>query len=55
MSGLGTMRYENGDVFEGEYSNSMRNGEGILKLKNEKKIIKGIWRENEVIRNGEMS
>lgn len=39
---------ENGDVFKGTYKNGMRDGDGILTLKEEKKVFKGVWAENEL-------
>lgn len=42
------MKYGNGDIFEGFYEGSERKGPGVLKLKKEHTVIKGIWENNEL-------
>jgi hypothetical protein len=40
-----TVQYSNGDVYNGEMANGMRNGYGVLCLKNEERY-QGQWRNN---------
>lgn len=47
--GIGRLKMSNGDVYNGMFENNMKNGHGILELKSEKKIIKGIWADNHLI------
>ena len=37
-TGLGTMTYKNGDIYEGYFENGMRNGFGTLTTKRGKKM-----------------
>jgi hypothetical protein len=40
----------NGDVYNGMFENNKKHGHGVMDLKSEKKIIKGIWAENCLIK-----
>ena len=48
-SGMATINYPNGDIFKGEMSKNKKNGEGVLKHKADKRIIKGVWKDNKLI------
>lgn len=43
---MGILKFANGDVYNGMFENNKRNGHGILDLKSEKRIIKGLWANN---------
>ena len=43
---MGRLESSNGDIFNGMFENNKKNGHGILDLKQERRIIKGIWKNN---------
>ena len=42
-SGEGKLIKANGDIFEGEFKDNKRNGPGILKIKETKRRLEGVW------------
>jgi hypothetical protein len=44
-SGTGTMRYANGDVFEGQWANDMKNGPGVYYYA-DGAVYEGVWQED---------
>ncbi len=44
-SGKGTMRYANGDLFEGEWANDMKNGPGVYYYA-QGAVYEGMWQED---------
>ena len=45
-SGKGKMTYGNGDVFEGEWANDMKNGRGVHYYTARRKVYEGTWQED---------
>ena len=44
-SGTGTMRYANGDIFEGQWANDMKNGPGVYYYA-DGAVYEGVWQED---------
>jgi hypothetical protein len=51
--GFGIMSYSNGEYYEGNWLNGLKHGEG--KYKNFKKMIKGEWKNGELVNEVEGS
>ncbi|CAD8068837.1 unnamed protein product [Paramecium sonneborni] len=51
LEGFCTMHYKNGDIFEAQFQNGCTNGFGIFK--SDKKIVKGIWINNQLEGEGQ--
>lgn len=49
IKGSGTYYWVNGDRYEGEWANNRRNGEGTLYDKDNKVVLKGIWKDDEFV------
>ena len=47
--GLCSMRFNNGDVFEGEYSHGKRKGKGSLFISSKKTRLEGLWEDNRMV------
>jgi hypothetical protein len=46
MEGQGILKHSNGTVYEGQWKNGKREGQGIMKNKDGKMLQQGKWREN---------
>ncbi len=49
ISGEGTYYWVNGDKYVGEWENNKRNGEGTLYDKDNKVVLKGIWKDDQFV------
>lgn len=49
IKGSGTYYWVNGDRYEGEWANNQRNGMGTLYDKDNKVVLKGVWKDDEFV------
>ncbi len=49
LKGTGTYYWVNGDRYEGEWANNQRNGIGTLYDKDNKVVLKGVWKDDEFV------
>lgn len=47
--GTGSIKYSNGDTYQGEMNQNMKNGLGLYSKKSEKIIIKGFWKDDKLV------
>ena len=45
-TGKATVQYENGDIYEGQFADGIRSGEGIYRYNNPKNKYEGGWEDN---------
>ena len=53
-SGKGTIDFENGDVYTGEFKDSLRHGRGKMTYK-DGRIVEGIWRKGKIAYEGDVN
>ena len=47
-SGKGTIKYDNGDVYEGEFRDSKPHGQGKITYRDDGRICKGNWEDGKL-------
>lgn len=47
-SGKGTIKYDNGDVYEGEFEDSKPHGEGKMTYKDKGRVWEGNWEDGKL-------